>query len=102
MIDGMDSTERNGFFNQALADFTFDVACGAAIRHLMDSGYSAEQIHNRLDYPVSIDRIQAYMDKRSARAAGDPNEQYEIIIEYDKYGRRSYRKVSINKGRKES
>lgn len=43
---------RPGYFEAALSDFVFDVAAGGAIRHLVDRGYSVEQIMNTLDYPV--------------------------------------------------
>lgn len=89
----MKGNEENRFFKKALSDFTFDVSCGAAIRHLMELGYSVEQIHDRLDYPMSIEKIQAYMDKRTAEINGSPSESYEMILEYDEYGHRSYRKV---------
>lgn len=50
--------EKGGYFEEALSDFMFDVAAGGAIRHLADSGYSAEQIRRKLDYPVPLARIE--------------------------------------------
>lgn len=37
-------------FQSALSDFTYDVACGGAIRHLADLGYTVHQITERLDF----------------------------------------------------
>ena len=49
---------KAGYFEQALSDFVFDVAAGGAIRHLVDSGYSIEQIMNKLDYPVPRAKVE--------------------------------------------
>ena len=35
---------RPKYFEAALSDFVFDVAAGGAIRHLVDRGYSVEQM----------------------------------------------------------
>ena len=44
-------------FNKALHDFAFDVAGGAAIRHLANLGYSVSEIKKRLDFPISEKQI---------------------------------------------
>ena len=49
---------NNKHFSQALSDFTFDAACGGAIRHLADNGYTVNEIKERLDYPTSLDNIR--------------------------------------------
>lgn len=49
---------RPGYFEAALSDFVFDVAAGGAIRHLVDRGYSVEQIMKELDYPVPRARVE--------------------------------------------
>lgn len=41
---------KNKYFEQALSDFTFDVSCGAAIRHLVDLEYSVKQIMHNISY----------------------------------------------------
>ncbi|MCR5398276.1 MAG: hypothetical protein K6E68_01935 [Lachnospiraceae bacterium] len=83
------------YFDRALRDFTFDVACGAAIRHLDELGYGPEEIVKKLDFPVSEQRIREYLAKRAAdRTDADADgSEYEIILEYDEYGRSSYRRV---------
>lgn len=50
--------ERQRYFENALSDFVYDVASGGAIRHLTDEGYSVDQIMERLDYPVSRERVE--------------------------------------------
>lgn len=49
---------KDGYFEAALSDFMFDVAAGGAIRHLVDRGYSVEQIMNELDYPVPRSKVE--------------------------------------------
>ena len=46
------------YFKNALSDFTFEAASGAAIRHLADLGYTVKQITERLTYPTSYERVQ--------------------------------------------
>ncbi len=90
------SEGENKYFNEALRDFTFDMACGAAIRHLTDLGYTAEKIASRLDYPVPLEKIRAYMDRYIQTSAEDKTNtegRYEMVREYDEYGRSSYRRV---------
>lgn len=88
-------------FQSALADFTYDVASGGAIRHLTDLGYTARQISETLSYPTPMKRIQEQMWKRLletetilAQEPGSPRETSRFVREYDKYGRTSFRMVS--------
>ncbi len=88
-------------FQSALADFTYDVASGGAIRHLTDLGYTAKQIAETLSYPTPMNRIQEQMWKRLletetilAQEPGSPREISKFVREYDKYGRTSFRMVS--------
>jgi len=46
------------YFEEALSDFIHDAASGGAIRHLVDLGYSVEQISRTLSYPTPRKRIQ--------------------------------------------
>lgn len=46
------------YFETALSDFTFDMAAGGAIRHLVDRGYSVEQMMKELSYPVPRSRVE--------------------------------------------
>lgn len=85
-----------------MSDFTFDVACGGAIRHLAHLGCTAKEIHERLSFPVSYERVrQAYtktllddgillLQKPERGAAG---KTYTYVQEEGKYGKRSFRRV---------
>lgn len=46
------------YFEEALADFVHDAASGGAIRHLVDSGFSTDQIMERLDFPTPRARVE--------------------------------------------
>ena len=46
------------YFENALSNFVFDIAGGSAIRHMADKGYTIKRIKERLEYPVSIEKIQ--------------------------------------------
>lgn len=93
---------RNQAFGQALSDFTFDVACGGAIRHLAHLGYTAKEIHERLSFPVSYERVrQAYtkylLDTgillREKPDAHQESRAYTYVQEEGKYGKKSFRRV---------
>ena len=46
------------FFQDALADFAQEAAWGGAVRHLADLGYTARQIADKLDFPVSYEKVR--------------------------------------------
>lgn len=50
--------EGRDYFNQALSDFMFEVASGGSIRHLVDLGYSVDQIMGRLAFPTPRERVE--------------------------------------------
>lgn len=50
--------KKPGYFEEALSDFTHDAASGGAIRHMVDLGYSADQIIQRLDFPTPRARVE--------------------------------------------
>lgn len=50
--------DRPGYFQTALSNFAMDAACGGAIRHLTDLGYTLDQIVERLDYPASRAKVR--------------------------------------------
>lgn len=90
-------------FQSALSDFTFEAACGAAIRHLADSGLTAKQIMERLDYPVSGERVRKALYKHLCDSGvileespeeGLPGAKPEYVLEYNSYGKPSYRRKS--------
>lgn len=51
-------SEGKDYFNQALSDFMFEVASGGSIRHLVDLGYSVDQIMGKLAFPTPRVRVE--------------------------------------------
>jgi len=99
--------EPGGAFRSALSDFTFEAACGAAIRHLADSGCSARQIAERLDYPIPFERVQKTLLRHlrdtnvileNSPGEGLPEKKPEYVMEYDSYGKPSYRRKAAYAG----
>ena len=45
------------YFENALSNFVFDIAGGSVIRHMADKGYTIKRIKERLEYPVSFNKI---------------------------------------------
>ena len=97
--------DRPEYFQTALSNFATDVACGGAIRHLTDQGYTLEQIVARLDYPTPRSKAQRIMmehlyEKR-VLLLQEPSsaifaQQAQFVEEQDAYGRRTFRKISID------
>lgn len=96
----MTGAERDAFQN-ALSDFTFEAACGGAVRHLADSGFTVKQIMERLDYPISGERVRKALYKHLCDTCvileKSPEEELprakpEYVLEYDSYGKPSYRR----------
>lgn len=91
----------NQAFGQALSDFTFDVACGGAIRHLAHLGYTAKEIQERLSFPISYERVrQAYtkylLDEgilMRQKPGVQEQKVYTYVQEEGKYGKKSFRRV---------
>lgn len=92
---------NNKMFNKALSNFTYDVASGDAIRHLVDNDYTVRQISEMLDYPTPYNRIQQivwdYMVQKGDILLENPvdkkQESYEYVREYDEFGHASFRRV---------
>ena len=92
------------FFHAALANFMFDTASGGAIRHLADRGYTVAQIMKHLDFPTPYDRVQQTMWEHFVQTdvlrleepgTAKLHEKYDYIAEYDQYGRKSFRRVTL-------
>lgn len=102
--------EEQEYFKQALSGFTYEAACGGAIRHLADLGYSVRQIMEQLSYPVPYERVQKtvwehYID-RGVLLLEEPGkrkiqEKAEYVKEYNQYGKASFRRVVIEEGNTE-
>lgn len=56
--------EKPRYFQEALMDFTHDVASGGAVRHLVDLGYSTDQIIRELSFPTARGRIEQMVYRR--------------------------------------
>ena len=92
---------EQSFFQNALGNFTHEVASGGAIRHLTDLGYTVKQIHERLDFPTPIDRIRRQVWDRLLETevilleepGRSPREKIDYVREYDQYGKASFRRV---------
>ena len=98
--------EKETVFQKALTNFTFDVACGGAIRHMVDKGYTVRQIIERLDYPLSYEKAQkavtGYLLEKRILLFEEPDfskdrVREEYVKEYGPGGRTSFRKVVTEK-----
>ena len=92
----------NDGFSKALHNFTMDAACGDAIRHMTDKGYTPSQIKDALTFPAPLTHISSVMlDHLIATKKillDDPDtltdtDIYETVERRDEYGRRSFLKV---------
>ena len=102
--------DRPEYFQTALSSFATDVACGGAIRHLTDIGYTLEQIVARLDYPTPRSKAQRIMMEhlyeRRVLLLQEPSpalfaQQTQFVEEQDAYGRRTFRKISVDSNSQE-
>lgn len=101
----MITMEQNEIFQTALSNFATDVACGGAIRHLTDIGYTLNQIVDRLDYPTPRAKVQKIMMEHLYESRvllrEEPSETLltapaTYVQEQDAYGRRSMRKITVD------
>lgn len=92
---------ENSYFQNALANFTHEVASGGAIRHLTDLGYTAKQISEQLDFPTPFWRIQKEMWEHFVNTevilleepGSRKREKVSYVREYDEFGKASFRRV---------
>lgn len=113
--EGMEKGAMGRDFQQALSDFSFEVAGGGAIRHLTDLGYTVKQMEERLDFPLPVERIREAVWKHlvdtgvvclkdpctlssaaggAAASAAPGAVKINYVREYDSYGRASFRRVA--------
>lgn len=103
VICGLGGTamSEQSFFQNALSNFTHEVASGGAIRHLTDLGYTVKQISEQLDFPTPFERVQRQVWERlletetvlTEEPGSSHKEKADYVREYDKYGRASFRRV---------
>lgn len=91
----------NLYFNQALSNFTNDVAYGAAVRVLADRGCTVKEIKAQIDYPVAESKIaeavwKHYIDTGviclEKPEEKSHSEKITYVLEHDAYGKPSYRR----------
>jgi hypothetical protein len=89
-------------FRDALANFTYDVASGGAIKHLAELGYTPQEIKPMLDFPTPYERVQEtfwnyLLEKRiiveEKSELEKKQEKVHFVTDYDSYGRKSFRRV---------
>lgn len=94
------------YFKNALSDFTFEAACGGAIRHLADLGYTVSQIKEQLAFPTALEKVRKtvweHMLDTGALCLEEPgkqgtSEKFDYIREYDQYGKASQAGGSIGR-----
>lgn len=94
--------DRPNYFQTALSNFATDAACGGAIRHLTDLGYTLDQIVERLSYPAPRTKVQQMMMEylyesrvllREEPSAALFDKKEEFVQEQDAYGRRTLRRI---------
>ncbi len=94
--------EEQKYFKQAISNFTYEAACGGAIRHLADLGYSVRKIMEQLSFPVPYERVQKtvwehFLEKGvlllEEPGKGKVREEAAYVKEYNQYGRASFRRV---------
>jgi len=97
----MDESKQK-YFNEALCNFTIDFAAGGAIKSMATKGYTVEQIHSKLDYPVSREQIGQIVWNHFVSTGvillKDPTaskEEFAVTYEsvQDSLGRSSFRQV---------
>lgn len=95
-------SSNQSYFNKALADFTYDAACGSAIRHMADKGYTVRQIAQRLDYPAPYEKIQKtvyrHLCEKGILLLEEPDfssaaKEVTYVREYNGFGRQGFRRV---------
>jgi len=55
---------EQSFFQDALTDFTSEIAYGDAVKRLVDEGFSLQQIMEKIDYPAPVKKVQKIIYNR--------------------------------------
>ena len=55
--------QSQGYFAEALSNFTKDFAYGGAIRHLVDHGYTVDRIIKEFQYPISREAMEKIVNQ---------------------------------------
>lgn len=95
------------YFKNALSNFTYDVACGGAIRHKADMGDTVRKIANELDFPMPYEKVQKTVWEHYIETSvilmeepgtGKESERYQFVKEQNKYGTTSFRRIKVTGG----
>lgn len=94
---------EQSFFQNALSNFTHEVASGGSIRHLTDLGYTVKQISEQISFPTPMERIRRQVWERLVETnvilTETPglriHEKVDYVREYDEYGKASFRRVAV-------
>lgn len=93
------------YFYDALHNFIFEEAGGGAIRHLADGGYTARQITDALSFPIPYEKVREALTKyllecgvlqKERPGICRRPEKTEYVREYDRYGKPSFRRVTVS------
>ncbi len=87
---------ENIYFQKALARMTAGAAYVDAIRHMHDSGMSAEEIQKNLSYPVSIEKVERAIRDYEVEKT-NPEGVYKYVEKVNEYGKRSFLRVKDEK-----
>jgi len=89
---------ENKYFNEAIQNLTSDYAYGAQIKRLYEKCLSTSKIKEKLDYPVSYEKVYSYLSdyllksKKVVLSESDipflPQPTY--TLQQDSYGRKSF------------
>ncbi len=95
------------YFQEALSDFTYDVAGKGAVEHLADLGLNVRQICGKLDYPLPEERVALtvwdHYFVKGVLLAEEPgstqaSEEVSYVQEVGEYGKTSFRRVVKSNG----
>lgn len=100
------------YFANALANFTHEAACGGAIRHLADLGYTVRQITNQLAFPAPYEKVRqdvwehllhtkTVLLEEPGAGGGAAQEKPKYVLEYNRYGKASFRLVTAQNEKSE-
>lgn len=86
---------ENIYFQKALARMTAGAAYVDAVRHMHDSGMTAEEIQKKLSYPVSLEKVERAISDYELEK-NNPQARYKYVEKVNEYGKRSFVRVKEN------